>query len=67
VDEKEDKVRDLILLLKSNYKGRPETCFFPYPKCCEKTRDDSRVIDPMIVNKKVPFMYYRLPASKAYR
>ncbi len=63
----EDKARDLILLLKSNYKGRPETCFFPYPKCCGKVRDDSKVIDPVLAGKKVPLMYFRLPASKAYR
>lgn len=47
LDSKE-QIRNKILLLKSIYEGRPSTCFFPYPACCAKTRDDSNVIDPII-------------------
>ena len=41
--------RSTILLLKSLYEGRPATAFFPYPECCERVRDESRVYDPLIV------------------
>ena len=48
--DNEDKFRNKILLLKSPYEGRPNTCFFPYPKCCDKVRDTRRVTDPEITN-----------------
>ena len=48
-DELIDVKRNTILLLRSIYRGRPETCFFPYPACCKKIRNDRLVIDPEIV------------------
>ena len=58
--------RTQIFLLKSIYKGRPKTCFFPYPTCCALVPSDetkSRVIDLVKHSLKGPKITFRYPGN----
>lgn len=64
--EKNFVKRTKIYLLKSIYKGRPKTAYFPYPTCCQLEHDDymkSRVIDPVQTGQKVPKMTFKYPGN----
>ena len=59
--------RSKIIMLKSVYQGRPNTCFFPFPDFLERKHNQERVIYPEEVGKRVPSMYYRMPNISHYR
>ena len=52
-------VNKRIMLLESVYEGRPPTVFFPYPTCCEKTREVTRTLVPSQEEEKGYDMKYK--------
>ena len=58
--------RSKIYLLKSIFKGRPMTVFFPYPKSCQLVNSDAmkcRIIDTAKSDCKSVKMYFKFPGN----